>query len=444
MGGEWKPIRLGDEISLRGGLSYKGKYVDKGSALLVGMGCVSFTERFLEKGVRRYGGPFSDSHSVRPGDLVIATRQQSDNLPILGFPAMIPEVFEGHDVVVATNMYKVENDSELSNRFLYWLLRSAEYRKRILSSSKGTTVRMITKDAIEDFEFRCPPDEERSAIVRILDTLDDKIELNRKMNETLEAMARALFKSWFVDFDPVRAKAEGRQPEGMDAETAKLFPDSFEESELGMIPKGWKLGALNDVARFQSGYTFKSKDWQEFGVPVVKIGSVKPGVVDLQQVSYVSEEVAEQADRYRLDVGDLLVGMTGHVGEVGLIPPTDVLPLLNQRVGKFVLEQSGIAELGFVYCIVRNPDFKVHVETHAHGSVQANVSGKDIMSYPFALPPVETKARFNYLISAKLEGILLSLAEMKTTAMTRDALLPKLLSGQIRIRDAEKFVEDAA
>src|SRR5262249_27078359 len=156
----------------KGGLSYKGELVNKGDALLIGMGCVSHTDRFLPQGGRRYGGEFTKAHLVEPGDLVIATRQQSDNLPILGFPAMIPKSLTGRDVIVATNLYRVANHSEISNRFLYWLLRGREYRKRILECAKGTTVRMLTKDAIEDYWFLCPPPAERDAIARILDSLD--------------------------------------------------------------------------------------------------------------------------------------------------------------------------------------------------------------------------------------------------------------------------------
>ena len=110
-----------------------------------------------------------------------------------------------------------------------------------MASATGTTVKHTSPNRILAFKFKLPPPYEQKAIAHILGTLDDKIELNRRMNETLEAMARAIFKSWFVDFDPVRAKAEGRQPEGMDADTAALFPDSFEDSPQGKIPKGWRV-----------------------------------------------------------------------------------------------------------------------------------------------------------------------------------------------------------
>jgi type I restriction enzyme, S subunit len=246
MSSEWIQRCLGDLIDIRGGLAYKSEDIDRGDARLLGMGCVSFDKRFLDSGCRRYSGEYKSQHLSFPGDLVIATRQQSENMPILGFPAMIPESLRSEKVIVGTNLYKVENHSEYPNSYLYWLMRGDEYREHVKSRATGSTVRMITKDVVLDFDFYCPSIQESKSIARFLDFFDDKIELNRKTNETLEAMAKALFKSWFVDFDPVRAKAEGR-PTGLPAEISDLFPDSFEDSELGEIPSGWSISCVSDI-----------------------------------------------------------------------------------------------------------------------------------------------------------------------------------------------------
>jgi type I restriction enzyme S subunit len=322
MAGEWKQTRLGDYIALKGGLSYRGAFVDKGDALLIGMGCVSHTERFLPQGGRWYGGDFTKAHLVEPGDLVIATRQQSDNMPILGFPAMIPNSLKGRDVIVATNLYKVENHSIISNRFLYWLLRGREYRKRILECAKGTTVRMLTKDAIEEFHFLCPPANERAAITSILDSLDDKIELNRRMNETLEAMVRALFKSWFVDFDPVRAKAEGRDP-GLPTHVADLFPDSFEDSELGEIPRGWNVRSLSELTSYLSRGIGPSYV-DDGGVYVLNQKCIRNRRVNFSE-SRRHDSTKRSVDGRELRALDILVNSTG-VGTLGRVAQIWYLP----------------------------------------------------------------------------------------------------------------------
>lgn len=278
----------------------------------------------------------------------------------------------------------------------------------------------------------------QQAIAQILGTIDDKIELNRRINETLETMARAIFKSWFVDFDPVRAKMSGEPPEsicrhlGLTSDLLDLFPDRLQDSELGEIPEGWEAGRISDVAGFLSGYAFKSKNWIEAGVPVVKIGSVKPGIVDLNAVSFVSDEVADEAKRFRLASGDLLIGMTGYVGEVGLVPITDKPPLLNQRVGKFILEAPGTSAMAFFYCLTRSAEFKSYVETKSHGTAQANVSADAILSISIVVPHKALRDKFNKICSPILDRILENHAESQALSAIRDSLLPKFLSGELR------------
>ena len=243
-----------------------------------------------------------------------------------------------------------------------------------------------------------------------------------------------------MDFDPVRAKLDGREPVGLDPAIAALFPDSFQDSELGHIPTGWKVTTLGACIGFRSGFSFRSQDWQESGVPVVKIGSVKPGIIDLSQVSYVSEEIAHQAARYRLSTGDMLIGMTGYVGEVGLVPPSINPPLLNQRVGKFVMPKAGTESLAFWYCTTRQPEFRAFVEARSHGTAQANVSGDAIMQFPLVAPVPEILDAFNRECQPMLDHILSNHAESSTLATLRDTLLPKLLSGEMSVAEVDKEV----
>ena len=300
----------------------------------------------------------------------------------------------------------------------------------------GSVYTNVSKSRFEEIELTLPPLAEQKAIAAVLGALDDKIELNRRMNATLEAMARALFQSWFVDFDPVRKnKDEGGR---MKDEISTLFPDSFQESAFALIPKGWEATTLGACIGFRSGFSFKSQDWQESGVPVVKIGSVKPGIIDLSQVSYVSEDIAQQAARYRLGTGDMLIGMTGYVGEVGLIPPSDNPPLLNQRVGKFVMAKPGTESLAFWYCATRQPEFKTFVEARSHGTAQANVSGESIMEFPLVVPRAELLDEFNRKCQPLLDRILANHGESRTLATLRDTLLPKLLSGELSVADMKK------
>lgn len=181
----WATVNLRDLIEIKGGYSYKGKDVGTGDAFLLGMGCVSFNERFLPSGARPYPEESTNNHFVNPGDIVLATRQQSDNLPILGFPARIPSTFNNKKVIVGTNLYRVINNSKINESILFQLFRSDSYRHHIIANSKGTTVRMITKDSVELFEFKIPPIELVQEYGKILERMDRKIEENTIQIQTL-------------------------------------------------------------------------------------------------------------------------------------------------------------------------------------------------------------------------------------------------------------------
>ena len=284
-------------------------------------------------------------------------------------------------------------DNVTDSGYAYYLTKWEGVCGYAISQMTGTSGRQrVPTESLSNLIVPVPPLPEQRRIAHILGTLDDKIENNRKTAKTLEAIAQAIFKSWFVDFDPVRAKMAGESPESickrlkLTPEILDLFPDRLVDSELGEIPEGWGVGAIGELFGFQNGYAFKSRDWQDYGVPVIKIGSVKPGLVDISNVSYVSEDVAIQANDFRLQPADLVVGMTGYVGEVGLIPKASTSPLLNQRVGRIVLTGRGTKHVSYAYCLTRQPAFKIAVEAKAHGTAQANVSSGAILSIPTVAP----------------------------------------------------------
>ncbi|MCX8502306.1 MAG: restriction endonuclease subunit S [Alphaproteobacteria bacterium] len=357
---------------------------------------------------------------------------------------------------------------EYDEDYVYYLARHPDFRAYAEARMEGTSGRQrVSWQALSDFTLALPPPDQRKTIGAVLRKLDDKIAINRRMNQTLEAMAQAIFKSWFVDFDPVKAKIaakqEGRDPQraGMsaisgkpDAEldalppeqyeqlaaTAALFPDEMEESELGQIPKGWKAGSLSNFASFQNGYAFKTKDWTDSGHPVVKIGNVKPGIIDLSGCSYVTHETVNGLDRFALKKGDLLVGMTGYVGETGLVPALDSVGYLNQRVGR-ISTANGINDIGYPYCLVRDPAYKSYAESKAHGSAQANVSGKDLMDFPAVVPDARAQNIFNAQAEKIINTLLSFHEESQSLIALRDTLLPKLLSGELSVTEATAEVE---
>jgi type I restriction enzyme S subunit len=228
---------------------------------------------------------------------------------------------------------------------------------------------------------------------------------------------------------------QGRAPEGMDEATAALFPDSFEESALGPLPKGWRIGTLSDLASFQNGYAFKSKDWSEAGHPVIKIGNVKPSLISFDGCSYVGAESVIGLDRVKLKRGDLLVGMTGYVGETGLVTEVSPAAYLNQRVGR-IATSAGVKDLGFIFCLTRHEDFKAFAEGQSHGSAQANVSGSDLLKFKSVIPDNKVIRAFNDLIETFIESIMLNHEQAKLLGELRDTLLPRLIFGQLSVNQA--------
>jgi type I restriction enzyme S subunit len=354
------------------------------------------------------------------GTLAITIAANIAETALLTFPACFPDSVVGFTA----------DPKKADIRFVEYLFQAM--RKQVKSHAYGSVQENINLDVLRKLEFPIPTLDVQTAIADHLSVLDDRITLLRETNKTLEAIAQAIFKSWFIDFDPVRAKMEGRAPAGMDEETAALFPDELVESELGLIPKGWIIGDVNHFATFQNGYAFKSKDWSIMGFPAVKIGNVKPTFIDFSDCSMVSQETVNGLDRYKLERGDLLVGMTGYVGEVGLVTEIKKMPYLNQRVGK-INPKHGFTRLPYVFCLCRHFGFKVYAESQSHGSAQANVSGIDLMKYKAIIPNELLLQKFNSTLINLIEKLLANQEETYTLKALRDKLLPRLISGKLKV-----------
>lgn len=312
--------------------------------------------------------------------------------------------------------------------YLYFLLQTLP-----LQESSDSAVPGLNRDYAHSLKVRIPDKFVQQRIANTLKSLDSKIRINSEISSTLETIAQTIFKSWFVDFDPVHAKSRGEQPEGMDAETAGLFPDSFEDSEQGPIPAGWHTGPVSKILTLQGGHSFKSKDWANSGVPVVKIGSVRPGFVDFTQGSFVSPELAARVpSKYELTRGSLVIGLSGYVGEVGLVEKLNVTPLLNQRVARFGLVNSDW-KIPFAYCMTRDARFKDEVIASATGSAQANVSTSDILAIRRPIPPEHLVEHFDNLLEAHFQQILVLREQNAVLRELRDSLLPRLVSGELEI-----------
>jgi type I restriction enzyme S subunit len=282
-----------------------------------------------------------------------------------------------------------------------------------------------------------PPPGQQRAIADVLSTFDDKIELNRRMNQTLESMARAFFRSWFVDFDPVVAKAEGRQPFGMSAEVAGLFPSEFRESELGVIPKGWTVESIGDRAsKIQYGYT-QSASKLPVGPKFLRITDIQGGRVDWGAVPYC-ECSKKDFETYRICAGDILVARTGaSTGENIYVAGAPVAVFASYLV-RVQFANRGVARV--VGQFMRSEEYFNYIEGSIGGSAQPNAGAPVLTGARLAYPPADTAEAFQRLVESFDLQRLRNMAESVTLAALRDTLLPKLMSGELRVRDAERLV----
>ncbi len=293
----------------------------------------------------------------------------------------------------------------------------------------GATMPNLNEGIIRSFPLQIPPLPEQRAIAHILGTLDDKIELNRRMNETLEAMARALFKSWFVDFDPVRAKAEGRDP-GLPQSLADLFPDSFEDSELGGIPKGWKIGRFGHVVeqlRDQENPLSSPDDlFHHFSIPAFDAGqSPKPDY---------GESIKSM--KSRVPVGVVLLSK--------LNPEIERVWMVDVRPGEravcstefLVLRALPPFTRSYVYCLARSLLFRQQIEGLVTGTSKSHQRAQveSILNLAVVVPPSPFVEAFDQCAEGLLARTLECRRESHTLAILRDTLLPKLISGELRLK----------
>jgi len=280
---------------------------------------------------------------------------------------------------------------------------------------------------------------EQRAIAYVLGTLDDKIELNRRMNETLEEMARAIFKSWFVDFDPVRAKAEGRDP-GLPEHIADLFPDRFEDSELGEIPAGWNVMPIGDAVRVVGGGTPSTKE------PAFWEGGIHCWATP-KDLSKLQDPILLDTERKVTDAGLAKIGS-------GLLPVGTMLLSSRAPVGYLAVARVPVSvNQGFIAMVCEGPltnHYVLHwalnnmeqIEGRASGTTFQEISKKNFRPMLALIPDDGALATFEEQVSLLYDKITVNLHQSRTLAAIRDALLPKLISGELRVPDAGRMVEE--
>lgn len=320
---------------------------------------------------------------------------------------------------------------------LSWLMGHERYLLSSVVEYTGIGAGKLDTKRMQSLTMLLPSLDEQDEIVTVAKALDDCITLLRETNATLEAIAQALFKSWFVDFDPVRAKMEGRTPEGMDEATVALFPDGFETSELGEMPRGWQAGPLSaQVEGVYDGPHATPPDATEGGV-FLGIKNLTGTALDLSDVRYIAESDWERwTKRITPRARDIVFSYEATLGFFALIPP-DLRCCLGRRLALVrPKERDGFPHFWF-HQFVAAP-FQALLEKHTiHGATVNRIALKSFPDLPVLVPPIELRRAFDSTVAELWERIHCNGAQVATLSTLRDTLLPRLISGQLRLPEAE-------
>ena len=394
------------------------------------------------------------------------------------------------EAVFASYLIRFRVNPELANPYFVWLqMRGQRWWDYVAGSKSGSAQAGANAKVLGQFEFFLPERKVQDDVAKIFFGINEKIKLNTQTNQTLEQIAQAIFKSWFVDFEPVKAKMavlnslsprervgvrakeqaelaamsvisakdettlkqlQAEQPEAYAelAQTAALFPAAMVDSELGDIPEGWSISSIGSVCEFQNGYAFKSKEMSKSPIDsykVFKMGSIKKGggLNKYSTKNYYEKGKCKTLGRYLIKKGDLLMCMTDMKNKVALLGHTALMDvsdeyILNQRVGLLRTKNRSIANYPFLYILTNSRSFIEDLRSRANSGVQVNLSTKEIKETRFILPAEEVHLSFNKIVGNAQEQIFSLELENESLMNTRDTLLPKLLSGELTLPNTEE------
>ena len=361
-----------------------------------------------------------------PGDILFVCK---------GSPGRTNWVPNPVDFCIAQDMVAVRaNPNRIYPKYLFAALRSSVVQSQIDNMHVGTMIPHFKKGDFDKLNIPVPSHDAQTIIGDFYFTLSERITLLRETNATLEAIAQALFKSWFVDFDPVHAKMQGTQPEGMDEQTAALFPDSFDESVVGLVPAGWEVGTLKDVVKVIDNRG-KTPPYQDIATqyPIIEVNALKGDdrLVDYSVIKkYVSEETFNSWFRGHPKKFDTLIATVGSIGATSM----------------FLIEKGSIAQnvialtpmtLSPIYLFQYLKKVKGEIKELDIGSVQPSIKVPHLLATKIFIPSAETLSAFDAKIECCLEKIAVNYEQAQTLSDLRDTLLPRLISGQLRVGDVD-------
>ncbi|TOF24569.1 hypothetical protein CGJ26_00820 [Vibrio parahaemolyticus] len=377
---------------------------------------------------------FLKKSSVQPGDVIIsnvgANAGTVFRAPDLGLPMTL-----GPNSV----LLKPKEDTPEARDFLYYFFSSPKGQHSLKSILSGSAQPKFNKTDLRNTEIVVPKGIPLAKVTGVLKSLDEKITLNLLNNQTLEEIAHSIFKSWFVDFDPVKAKMNGEQPEGMDAATASLFPEKLVESELGLIPEGWDINYIKDFGKVVTGKTPPKKvedAYAEEGVPFVTPSDIDSDVFVSETKRFLSESGVEAVKKSLLPEGSICVTCIGSQMGKAVISPSEAIS--NQQINSIVVSKDYVRN--FLFLNLRRRREEIFL-IGSSGSTMPIINKSTFEKLAVLTPSEELMRSFDRSVSSLLSKIHQNAIENQTLSSLRDTLLPKLLSGEIELGQAQELAE---
>ncbi len=393
-------------------------------------------------GVRRISPEnFADwTRKLKPqaNDVIVVRRCSS------GDSAVVPR---GLECAIGQNLVVLRSDGKrVIPEFLRWLVSGPDWWEQVGKFiNVGAVFDSLKCREIPHFELTIPPVNAQREIAALLGALDDRITLLRETNAALEAIAQALFKSWFVDFDPVHAKQQGRAPEGLDEATAALFPDSFEESELGLVPRGWSIGSIGIIAEVIDCLHAKKPALLPTGRPYLQLNNIRnDGLLDTSKLSFISEpDYNKWISRIEVSEGDCVITNVGRVGAVAQIPPA-FRAAMGRNMTAIRLRKEWPYP-SFLVELLQSSEMRDEIERLTDvGTILNALNVRNIPLLRCVLADHDIIAAFESACRPLRTAMEANLARSGTLATLRDTLLPRLISGQLRLPEAEAMLEEAS
>ena len=414
---EWHRIRLGDVVSIKHGWPFKGNLCEEeltGGPIVVSIGNFKYTGgfRFNDTRTREYRGDYPSEYELTSDDILLIMTCQTSGGEILGIPGRVPD--DGRIYLHNQRIGKVilDKPEEVDANFLYWVFLWPEFNHYLYLTASGTKILHTSPGRIEDFRFELPPLPIQRRIAEILGRLDDKIEVNRRINRTLEQMAQALYKHWFVDFGP--------------------FQDGeFVESEVGLIPAGWSVKTIGEVCKVVNGSTPSTKipEYWEGGeicwtTPTDMTSLASPVILDTSRK--ITQLGLDNCSASLLPVGSVLMTSRATLGVVAI----NYVPMAtNQGFKSMICGPSATAPFMLLY-VQHNRD---EILSHASGTTFLEINSRNFKALKVVIPPLPVMQAFTCHVQLLFDRIHANEAENVKLAATRDYLLPKLLSGAVDV-----------